>query len=120
MMTIRQIELKVVEFSKTGKDWQVQRGSDEWKSAVLLLAAYYTGGHEVTDLAAFTGFDAEWITERKERLEANGVWVAGQTYEQWFAPGGVVGFWADVLVAEGIVRRIPGEFGQIQWIGIEQ
>ena len=115
--TMRQIELKVAEFERAGGGWSVQPGTDEWRSAVLLLAAHFCHCYDVEGLAEFTGYDPVWIAVRKTRLEANGIWFNNQDYQDWFQVDGYgcICFWSDVLVAQGFARRVIDEGGQMCW-----
>jgi hypothetical protein len=71
---------------------------------VLLLAAVDGVGQDVDDLAAFTGYDRDWIVEVAERLERSGIWRDGVTYGDWAddETGGIA-FWMDVSVAQGLL-----------------
>jgi hypothetical protein len=110
-ITLAQIKTKVEEFNRAYGD-ATSRGSETWHTAVLMLAAEYNQSQDVAWLAGFTGFSVAWILERKSRLEENGIWYKGQTIQHWFEENGVVGFWLDVLVAEGRARRTADEFGR--------
>lgn len=76
--------------------------------AALLLASATVGTDPFT-LAAFTGEHIEWVMQIAVRLRASGVWEDdGVACNWWDEESGGLEFWLDVLVAQGLMERVPG------------
>jgi len=76
-----------------------------FKTALILLSALVVGANQ-KNIAKFTKIPQKFIAERAKRLRANGIWRGSKTNCDWFEKSGGIAFWCDVLVAEGLIRRV--------------
>lgn len=92
--------------------WDLRRASDKhnFRTALILVAGLQVGADDER-IAAYTGLGVEEVTERGERLRANGIWRDGITHCAWFdeEDGGLIPFWLDCLVADGEIVKVSDE-----------
>ncbi len=94
-----------------------------FRTAVVLLAAACLGP-DVDGLVARTGYERELITKIADRMRLAGLWSnTSVSYQHWLADDGDTiepcSFWADVLVAEGLVAARPGGPASVRYWAIE-
>jgi len=86
-------------------------GSEEEEAyqAALILLSSLPCGPGTADLVAFTGLPPSLVAEVRGRMIAGELWSeTGDCLNSWFTKNGVfrdVVFWADVLVAQGLLVR---------------
>ncbi len=93
----------------------------QYKNLLLLLGAVQVG-HSLTKISRFTGLSAGFIRRRKQKLRDAGIWTDdGITDCQWFKEHGEIALVLDVLVLEGMVKRVPAEPGKLhkEWQGVD-
>lgn len=75
-----------------------------FKVACLLLKGMET--QNVHILSKFFNYPLPWVEKIAKRLKQNGVWKQGRTYANWHdEENGGIGFWADVNVGLGFLKR---------------
>lgn len=86
-------------------DPNLEKGSDSFKTAVLLWSAAIVGSTH-SALKEFTNYSDNFIEERRQRLEKAGVFKDGVVYANWTdEEEGFIEFWLDVSVAEGLLEK---------------
>ena len=101
----RKLSLQWFEKEIKRLDPGISKDDDAFKTGVLLLAALQEGAN-MQRLAKFTGYDKSFIRVRVTRARDNGIFVGGRVHCDWFDDkSGAVAFWADVLVAQGLLAR---------------
>lgn len=88
-------------------DWVGDDPNHEvYQAAVLLLLGLGRRKH-LTDLTRISGYPKPFVQKCLINLRASGVWRAEdkRTWADW---NHVLGFTLDVMVAVGIVQRLPG------------
>lgn len=83
----------------------IERTELHFHTGVVLLAACVVGCDEAK-IAAFTGYDLEFVAIRAKRARENGIWKDGKTHAGWLDEHGTIAFVLDVLVAEGICVQV--------------
>lgn len=85
-----------------------REGDESYKTALVLLSALALGP-DTARLAKFTQLPREFVATTRQRMIQAELWTEADTCcDHWFVGDAVfcVGiFWADVLVAEGLVIR---------------
>lgn len=77
---------------------------EQMKTPLILLAGIVVGANQ-RRISNFTGIPISYIRPRGKRLRKNGIWVGKKTACEWFDEAGSIGFFCDILVAEGLVER---------------
>ena len=93
--------------------------SDElgFQAAVILMAAALVKGPNTEPLASFTGYPTGVVADISKRMHEAGLWENGTVKtDHWFdGDKWTVGFWADTLVAEGLVVTHHREDGEREY-----
>ncbi len=105
------------EIEKLEPDLKGKEDDLDYRTAVVLLAALAVGP-SVDRLVEFTGYSRDFIAGISLRMHASGLWEGrGVHVSHWFqgdlfssAP-----FWADVLVAQGLVEARRAANGELQY-----
>jgi hypothetical protein len=83
-------------------------GNEPYKTALVLLSALACGP-DTARLAAFTALPPEFVAMIRQRMIRAQLWTEIDTCcDHWFVADGVFStslFWADALVAQGLVVR---------------
>src|SRR5208282_6489925 len=93
--------------------------NESYKAALVLLSAMSLGP-DTTLLVEFTRLSRTFIATIRERMIRAELWTESETqYDHWFVGDREIRpccFWADVLVAEGlVVRRWVEEEGDFRY-----
>jgi hypothetical protein len=84
---------------------------NEWKTGRMMLAILHVGTADADQLAKITGYSRDFVRIRVKRLRAQKVLVGPKVFRvEWFDEDwkiSSVSFVLDVLVAEGLVDRMP-------------
>ncbi len=99
-LTLRRIKKEIHHLDST-----LSEDDTAFKTAMILFAALEVGANEKR-VMEFTGLDRSFVAPRAKRLRENRVWVRGKTHCEWFGENGSIAFWADVFVAEGLMKRV--------------
>jgi hypothetical protein len=88
-----------------------QEEHPDYRTAVVLLAAVRVGP-VVDKLVALTGYESEFVGHILERMRLAGLWSETKVkIGHWLAEDGdtikTAVFWADVLVAQGLLMAQP-------------
>lgn len=88
--------------------------SQDFRTAVILMAAAFIVGPRIDLLVAFTGYPRPAVAEISRRMRANGLWRDdGVRAYDWFDGDKVTGaFWMDCLVADGVLHIERSEDGE--------
>jgi hypothetical protein len=86
-------------------DPEMDPESADFRTAAILLAAAYFVGPHVGRLVQFTGYSMKFVADIAQRMRACGLWSdEGVRIDHWWDGDRITGtFWADLLVAEGLV-----------------
>jgi len=87
-------------------DSNVEEGSDDFKTALVLLASLVVGPN-IKKIAHFVKLPRSYVGKISKRMRENKIWKGTETYcDNWFKKKeGVVAFWLDVCVALGHMKR---------------
>jgi hypothetical protein len=98
----------------------LEKQPELYNTALVLLSAPICGP-DTTRLASFTGLPCSFITPIRRRMIQAELWSDSEVLcDEWFVADGVLCrkcFWLDVLVANGLVKRIWDEEGGRYWYG---
>ena len=99
--TLSDVECEVMRL-----DPSVKVDDPAFGTAVVVLAAAVVGPN-IKRIASFTGYGRPFVAEKARRLRKQKVWVGGKLDVDWFKPKGegVVAFWLDVVLADGLLVR---------------
>jgi hypothetical protein len=116
-LTTSQFLLEHVKLGIQELDPDLDPKSQEFRTAVILMAAAYMVGPRIDLLVAFTGYPLPYVAEISRRMRANGLWSdVGVSTAGWFEGDRVTGvFWADCLVADGLVHVGHTEEGEEEY-----
>jgi len=119
-LTTSQFLLEHVKLGIQELDPDLDPKSQEFRTAVILMAAAYMVGPRIDLLVAFTGYPLPHVAEISRRMRANGLWSdVGVSTAGWFEGDRVTGvFWADCLVADGLVHVERTEEGEEEYSAI--
>ena len=107
---MKSINLQYVKDTLSGLDPTLKScgASDTYNTAIVLLSAL-AYGPDTTRLAGFTSLPHQFVATIQQRMIRAELWTeTGVCCDHWEVAEGVVSmsaFWADVLVAEGLVVR---------------
>lgn len=97
--TLDRIKKEVIRLDKT-----IDPNSEAFKTAVILLSSAVVGPN-VKKIAKFSKLPRPLISEKAKNLRKGGVWVKDKLAVEWFDENGGIAFWADCLVADGLLER---------------
>ena len=85
-------------------DPDIDPESPGFREAIILMAAGYLVGPRVDLLVQFTGYPMTVVDDIAHRMRASGLWGDSEVRtERWWDDRFTGVFWADCLVAQGLV-----------------
>ena len=101
IQTIEEVNKAIIKM-----DGNLKPESNEFKIAQILISALFLGADR-TKISKFTNIPKSFIYKIETRLRSNGVWKQKRTACKWFdKKTGGVGFWCDVNVGLGYMKRV--------------
>jgi hypothetical protein len=118
-MTTRNLEFVKETLLEIDHSLNGAKETESYKAALVLLSAMFLGP-DTTRLVEFTRLSRTFIATIRERMIRAELWTESVTrYDHWFVGDCEIRrgcFWADVLVAEGlVVRRWIEEEGDFRY-----
>lgn len=99
--------LKMLKAEIHRMDPKLPEGDPAFNSALVMLATLKAGTN-ADAIARFTGLPRAYVRARAKRLRETGIWTRGNQLScEWFGKDGGVSFWADSLVLDGLLERVP-------------
>ncbi len=89
----------------------IEEGDEDFDAALVMLAGLSLGTAKLMPLSRLTAVPPRRVAAFARELRASGVWTAdGKTAAAWLDEEyGQLEFWLDVLVAQGLLERVPAE-----------
>ena len=87
-------------------DKTLEEDQEGFKAAAILLASVCVGPNQ-KKIAAFLKYPRTLVAKFASNLKQNKIWRGKKVYANWGdKKNGVIEFWCDVLVAQGLLKRV--------------